>query len=289
MKLAELVPYLRRNGESKPVLHAGLEPYPGYRLRRFMGKGACGEVWEAETPSGPGALKLMRCGTGKLATDEMRSIQLMRQLDHPNLIRIDRVWAYQSYLVVAMELASASLEHLFKSYRDEVGAPVNPRSICTALAQVAAALDFCNRRQHLVNGQRVGVQHCDIKPSNMLLVGNVVKLSDFGLASGLAAPRKVHRRAGTPGFAAPEVFRGELSDTTDQYALAVSYCWLRGGKLPFPATPADFEVGHVPPEPQLGMLSAPERPLVARALSASPRDRWPSCGELLARLTEAVA
>jgi serine/threonine-protein kinase len=289
MKLAELVPYLRRNGETRPVLHAGLEPFPGYCLRHFLGKGACGEVWEAETPNGPEALKLMRCGTGKMATDEMRSIQLMRQLEHPNLIRIDRVWAYENYLVVAMELASASLEHLFRSYRAEVGGQVNPRSVCTALAQGAAALDFCNRRQHLMNGQRVGVQHCDIKPSNLLLVGNTVKLSDFGLASGLAAARKIHRRAGTPSFAAPEVFRGELSDTTDQYALAVSYCWLRGGKLPFPATPTDFEAGHVPPEPQLGMLSAPERPLVARALSPSPRDRWPSCGELLARLTEAVA
>jgi serine/threonine protein kinase len=289
MKLAELVPFVRLKGEGKPALHAGLEPYPGYRLRRFLGQGGCGEVWEAETPNGPEALKLMRCGTGHLATEEMRSLQLMRPLHHPNLIRIDRVWAYQDYLVVAMELATTSLEHLFRSYRAEVGIPILPRHVCTALAQAAAALDFCNRHQHLVNGRRLGVQHCDVKPSNLLLVGNKVKLSDYGLASGLSAARKAHRRAGTPGFAAPEVFRGELSDTTDQYALAVSYCWLRSGRLPFPATPGAFAPNHVPPQPDLSMLSAREQPPVARSLSASPEERWPSCGELATRLREAVS
>jgi serine/threonine protein kinase len=289
MKLAELVPYVRLNREDTPRLQAGLEPYPGYSLRRFLGKGACGEVWEAATPNGAAALKLMRCGTSSLAREEMRSIQLMRELQHPNLIRVDRVWAYQEYLVVAMELASTSLEQLFKAYQAEVGIPILPKHVCGALAQVASALDFCNRRQHLVNGQRLGVQHCDVKPSNFLLLGNTVKLSDFGLASGLAAPRKIHRRAGTPGFAGPEVLRGELSDATDQYALAVSYCWLRGGRLPFPTRSSRLPSDFVRREPDLGVLSAAERPLITRALAPSPTDRWPSCGELIARLTEAVS
>jgi serine/threonine-protein kinase len=289
MKLAELVPFVRLKGEGQPVLQADLEPYPGYRLKRFLGRGACGEVWEAETPNGPEALKLMRCGPTRHATEEMRSIQLMRQLEHPNLIRVDRAWAYQDYLVVAMELASTSLETLFHAYQAEVGIPILPRHVCAALAQVAAALDFCNRRQHLISGQRVGVQHCDVKPSNFLLVGNAVKLSDFGLASGLTAAQKPHRRAGTPGFAAPEVFRGQLSDRTDQYALAVSYCWLRGGRLPFPPATGEPAPTYVRPAPDLSMLGPEEQPHIARALSPSPPDRWPSCGELIAQLRAAVS
>jgi serine/threonine protein kinase len=289
MKLAEWVPLVKFQSGGRPALYAGLEPYPGYRLTRFRGAGACGEVWEADTPNGPEALKLMRCGLGRPATEEMRSIQLMRQLDHPNLIRIDRVWAYENYLVVAMEVASTSLEDLFRAYQTQVGGPVPPKQICKALSEVAATLDFCNRRQHAINGLRLGIQHCDVKPSNFLLVGNMVKLSDFGLATGLSSARKPHRRAGTPGFAAPEVYQGQLTDTTDQYALAVSYCWLRGGRLPFPETTADLLPSHVHLAPDLSMLTPTEKPLVARALSTSPTERWPSCRDLLTRLSEAVS
>src|SRR5947209_16690599 len=44
--------------------------------------------------------------------------------------------------------------------------------------------------------------------------------------------------SGTPDYAAPEVFRSRLSNRTDQYALAITYCQLRGGRLPFPDTPS---------------------------------------------------
>jgi serine/threonine-protein kinase len=289
MDLATLFPTVLPQRVGEPELNAGLEPYPGYRLCRFLGRGGCGEVWEAETPTGRAALKLMQCGPGRPATDEMRSIQLMRQLSHPNLLRTDRVWAYQNYLVVAMELATISLEDLCRAYQDRFGKLILPEHVCLCLAQVAAALDFCNARQHRVNGQRVGVQHCDVKPSNFLLCGGQVKLSDFGLASALSSPLKSHRRAGSPEFSAAEVFQGQLSDRTDQYALAVSYCWLRGGRLPFTNSPGDFKSKYIRPAPDLSMLSRPEQPIVARALAPAPRDRWPSCGELIARLSEAVS
>jgi serine/threonine protein kinase len=289
MNLAELFPPVPHLRVGEPELHAGLEPYPGYRLHRYLGRGGCGEVWEAETPTGRAAVKLMECGPGRPANDEIRSIQLMRQLNHPNLLRTDRVWAYQNYLVVAMELASTSLESLVRGYQVRFGKLIAGEHICLCLTQVAAALDFCNAGQHLVNGQRVGVQHCDVKPSNFLLSGGKVKVSDFGLASALNTRRKAHRRAGSPGFAAPEVFQGQLSDRTDQYALAVSYCWLRGGQVPFTDSPETFQTRYTRPAPDLSMLPAPERPLIARALATDPRERWPSCGEMMAQLAEAVA
>ena len=93
---------------------------------------------------------------------------------------------------------------------------------------------------------------------------------------------------GTLCYTAPEVFQGWLSDRTDQYALAVSYCELRSGRLPFSDTPETFDKKYLRPEPDLSMLSPAEQPIIARALDAVPQDRWPSCSNLMTRLTQCL-
>ena len=138
----------------------------------------------------------------------------------------------------------------------------------------------------MLGGAR-GDSDCDVKPSNLLLVGDTVTLCDFGLASVTAGTLKPHRAAGTLDYAAPEVFQGRLSDSTDQYALAVTYCHLRGG-LPFKDTPKAFQPGYQRSEPDLSMLTASERPIVARALQPIPQDRWPTCKAFINQLQKTV-
>src|SRR5262249_31331118 len=100
-RLSAMLPAVKPRAQLPPSLPAGLEPGNGYRLRRFLGRGGCGEVWESRTPDGGSvALKVMPCSGGRTATEEVRSIQVVRCLSHPNLIRIDRVWAYENYLVI---------------------------------------------------------------------------------------------------------------------------------------------------------------------------------------------
>jgi serine/threonine protein kinase len=187
-----------------------------------------------------------------------------------------------------MELAEGSLLDLLEAYYSEFHTPIAPDQVCRYLAQVGDTLDFLNARQHSVDGRRVSFQHCDIKPSNLLLFGETVKVSDFGLASPTSSMLKFHRRAGTLDYAAPEVFQGRLSDWTDQYSLAVTYCMLRGGRLPFTDTPPKFDPEYVRPTPDLSMLEARERPIVARALAPIPQNRWPSSLELVTALGKAV-
>jgi serine/threonine protein kinase len=99
---------------------------------------------------------------------------------------------------------------------------------------------------------------------------------------------KFHRRAGTLDYTAPEVFQGRLSNWTDQYALAITYCMLRGGRLPFKDTPAKFDHDYVRPQPDLSMLPVKERPVVAHALSPAPQSRWPNCSEFIMQLARIV-
>jgi serine/threonine protein kinase len=267
-------------------LHIGKQACPGYRLVRLLGRGGFADVWEAERPDGRRlALKFLVADSQSVAAREIRSIRAISQLRHPNLIRIDDVWSADGRVVIAMELAEASLLDLLNLSLAEYHEPLQGHYACRLLSPVAEALDFLNTHQHLIGERRVGIQHCDVKPSNLLLFGDTVKLADFGLSAWTSSSLQSHRRGGTPDFTAPEVFRGRLSDWTDQFALAVTYCQLRSGRLPYTDTPARLEHTYIRPHPFLGMLTEKERPILARALDRCPEQRWPSCREFLAHLS----
>src|SRR5260370_26448562 len=89
---------------------------------------------------------------------------------------------------------------------------------------------------HLMN-LRHGLQHLDVKPRNLFLVSNHVKVADFGLVNSLGAGQDGGPKLGaiTPLYAAPEVFHGKISPRSDQYSLAVAYQELLTGTLPFQA------------------------------------------------------
>jgi serine/threonine-protein kinase len=269
-------------------LPSGLVPFPGCRLLRLLGCGGFGEVWEAQAPDGQSmALKFVPCN----ATDaprEIRSLQQVRQVVHPNLVQIEKVLCCSGYLVIGMELAEGSLQDLLDFSLAESGAPLPAALVCGFLSQIADVLDFLNAREHHVDGQVVAFRHCDVKPGNMLLFGDTVKLADFGVTVMTVSASQAQPRAGTPAYAAPEVFAGKVTDRTDQYALAVSYYVLRTGRLPFADLPLDFRADYVRPVPDLSPLTPRERLVLGRALSPASMYRWPSCQELMTQLASAV-
>jgi serine/threonine protein kinase len=187
-----------------------------------------------------------------------------------------------------MELAAGSLMDLLDAYENEYGTEIPADLACHYLAQAAKAIDFLNAQRHNYDGRRVAFQHCDIKPNNLLISGDTIKVADFGLATPLSAGLEPHGRSGTLDFAAPEIFRGQVSDRTDQYALAVSYYLLRTGRLPFRDTPKSFTPTYNRGQPDLSLLPQVERPIVGRALAISPIHRWPNCGALMGQLQDAL-
>jgi serine/threonine protein kinase len=235
------------------------------------------------------ALKFRPCRDSLVASQEVRAIQVVRQVRHPNLIDIDQVWCARGYVVVCMELADGSMSDLLEAYRLEFESCLPPTDVCSSLTQVANVLDFLNTRQHLVDGQRVAIQHCDVKPTNLLVYQNKVKLSDFGLSSVTGSSLRFHRRAGSLDYAAPEIFQGRLSDWSDQYALAVSYHQLRTGLLPFPDTPQTFQRSYARPKPDLSQLTTGEQRIIGRALAPVPQDRWPSCREMMDQIQRSLS
>ena len=273
-------------GEESP--RAGAEPVFGYRLVQRLGSGGHGEVWKAEAPGGfQVAMKFMRLDNG-LGPAEVRSLEILRGLRHPNLLMTFGAWQIPGYLVLGMELADRTLwDRLCECV--EAGEPGIPREeLIEYLAETAKGVDYLNEPKTGMGGAtRSGIQHRDLKPQNILLAGGGVKVGDFGLARQLDKSMASHTGHWTFAYAAPEFFRRQTSGQSDQYSLAATYCHLRGGHPPFSGPPAVIMAGHLLLPPDLSMIPEAEHPVVARALAKSPKDRWPSCRAFIEALRSA--
>ncbi|MDB5307361.1 MAG: serine/threonine protein kinase [Gemmataceae bacterium] len=281
-------PKIRSTTPGACVINVGAEPSPGYRLLRVRGRGGFAEVWEAASPAGPVALKFMPSSNTGTTAREVRSIQSFQAFDHPYLVKTNGVWSVPGYIVIDMELAEATLLDLMLVYHNDLGQHIPTPQLCLYMWQVGEGLDFLNARRHTRDGRRVGFQHGDVKPNNVLLFGDVAKLTDYGLATPTHGPATPCPRHGTREYAPPEVFQGYLSDTSDQYSLAVTYHVLRTGVFPFPPPPAgDMPKSYLRPPADLSALLPAEQTVLARALSAVPQDRFGSCQEMIRGLLKA--
>lgn len=274
------------------VIYKGSEVIPGYRLVRKLGKGGFGEVWEAQGPGGFSvALKFVHL-QGHAASLEVRSLDLMKSLRHPNVLSLFGAWERHGYLIVAMELAEGTLgDHLKKAIA--AGQPGLPMGeLLEMLYEAAKGIDFLNEPRHnLGDGTPpIGIQHRDIKPQNILLLGGSAKVADFGLAKLLESTVCASSGSMSPAYSAPEFSQGKTTRWSDQYSLAVSYCQLRGNRLPFAGNLAQMLAGHLSLPPDLSMIPhEQERQAVARALAKVPEKRWPTCRHFVEALLDSYA
>jgi hypothetical protein len=151
------------------------------------------------------------------------------------------------------------------------------------MADTAEALDFLAERHCL--------QHLDIKPANLLISGDHIKVADFGLVKELASRTQNSMVAGmTPTYSSPEMFDDSPSPHSDQYSLAIVYQEMLTGVLPFPGrTAAQLANQHLRAQPQLAALVETDRPVVVRALAKNPAERYPTCRSFVKALIEAAA
>jgi serine/threonine protein kinase len=258
------------------------EPIPGYVTRELIGRGGFGEVWKAEAPGGLAkAIKIVHAGIDShRAERELRALQRIKDVRHPLILSIERIEIVSGTLVIVTELADSSLRDLFRKSRDKALPGVPRENLLALLRDAADALDYIYDEYSL--------QHLDIKPENLLVVGNRLKLGDFGLLKNIYERGASLVSGLTPTYAPPELFEGKPTRQSDQYSLAIVYQHMLTGELPFEgATSAQLAREHLAGVPRLTLLPRSERPIIARALSKVPSERFASCAELISSLAAA--
>jgi serine/threonine protein kinase len=260
----------------------GAEPFPGYTLVKRLGTGGFGEVWHAIAPGGLAkAIKIIYGGISDArAEQELLALARIREVRHPFLLSLDRFETLDDQVMIVMELAEGSLLDRFEKCR-EAGLEGIPRDeLLGYLRDAADALDYMNDQHDL--------QHADIKPQNLLLLGGRIKVADFGLVKNLQGTSASVAGGATPIYAAPEVFDGKVSRSSDQYSLAIVYQEMLTGHRPFPGKSAlQLAHQHINCAPFLDPLPAGDRTVLSRALSKWPNQRYSNCGAMVSALFQA--
>ncbi|HEY6179059.1 MAG TPA: protein kinase, partial [Kofleriaceae bacterium] len=212
----------------EPALVAGTR-IGRYTILERIGAGGMGVVYAALDPEldRKVAIKILR-GDGSDARsrterearlrDEARA---MAQLAHPNVVAVFEIDRFHDQVFLVMELVAG--QTLAQWLHDK---PRNWRAIVEVF--VAAG-------QGLAAAHAAGLVHRDFKPVNVLVgLDGRVRVTDFGLVQDGTLPGDRHRIAGTPGYMAPEQFRGESADArTDQFNFCVALYRALYGQRPF--------------------------------------------------------
>ncbi len=248
-----------------------------YRVRRLLGEGGMGLVFEAEDTDllRPVALKVIRpelAGSPQAAQRFLLEARAMAALKHDHIVTIYQVGQRRGIPFLAMEyLQGMSLYRwLDRGHKPAVDL------VLRLGREIAAGLAAAHKR---------GVIHRDIKPANIWLEApsGRVKILDFGLARAEGHDVQITSpgtTVGSPAYMAPELARGGRGDaSSDLFSLGCVLYLLCTRRLPFPGTTIVAILTSLatdtPPAPRELNPAIPPAldALVMRLLSKRPSDR----------------
>ena len=261
-----------------------------YHLRRLIGRGGMGEVYEAEDTVKDRivALKLL---PEAVSHDPVFRKRLQREahsagrLLEPHVVPIHDYGEIDGVLYVDMRMIDGTdLRKMLKRY-----GPMTPARAVAIVRQIASALDAAHE---------AGVMHRDVKPENILITrDDFAYLVDFGIANAATDEKltELGTAVGTYAYMAPERFTNdEVTYRADIYALACVLHECLTGSQPYPADSVSVVItAHLmqpiprPSEIRPGIPVAFDQ-VIARGMSKKPEDRYASAGDLAVAANDAL-
>ncbi|TDC87076.1 serine/threonine protein kinase, partial [Nonomuraea deserti] len=264
----------------------------GYYIEDIVGKGGMAVVYLALDPrlSRRVALKILN---PVLSVDDrfrqrfILESRTVASIEHPNIIPIYEANAdADGVLYIAMRYVDGL--DLRRLIHDRGPLPLGPAN--QIFVQVAAALDAAHAHDLI---------HRDVKPANILLAGDHVYLTDFGITkhrSSISGLTQTDQFIGTPRYMSPEQINKETIDgRCDQYALACVVYEALSARLPFQRE-NDIALlwAHLAEQPTPLSQLRTELPsqvdeVMMRALAKAPEQRYATCAEFVTALREAMS
>jgi serine/threonine-protein kinase len=264
-----------------------------YEVRRMVGEGGMGKVYEAEERLSKRrvALKVLRPELTK--TEEGRRLflnemQILAHLEHPNVVRSLATCEVDGQLVMALEYLEG---RTLREELVEVGRMPWPEAVRVVVAigeGLAAA-----------HAHEPPIVHRDLKPENVMrLEGGQVKVMDFGVAKVLAHAQATNTQSvGTLQYMSPEQIDARTIDArSDLYSLGLVLYECLAGAPPFRSASARelLNMQCTAPAPDLpeevrATLPGGIEEILFKMLEKSPDARPADAAEVLAKLAPFVS
>jgi serine/threonine-protein kinase len=254
--------------------------FAGCRVEEMIGRGGMGIIYRGLDLrlERPVAIKLIAT---EYSTDPAvrrrfeREARLMAAIDHPNVIPVYGAGEQDGHLYLVMRYVPGTDLHVLLRRRGRL-----PPVLAARIAgEVGKALDAAHA---------CGLVHRDIKPANVLLAGEHIYLTDFGITRAIDSETVTDagERVGTVDFMSPEHLRGERTDPrSDVYSLGCLLHTCLTGTPPFhretvPATILAHITDDPPAASRIAQVPRQFDSVIRRALAKRPADRYQSAGEL---------
>ncbi|MFV0496507.1 protein kinase domain-containing protein [Mycobacterium sp.] len=262
-----------------------------YRLKRLLGRGGMGEVYEAEhtVKEWTVAVKVMTTQFSKdpVFRERMkREARITGRLQEPHVVPIHDYGEIDGQMYLEMRMIEGTdLDNLLKRH-----GPLTPPRAVAIITQIASALDAAHAAE---------VTHRDVKPPNILVTkDDFAYLVDFGIANATTDEKltQMGTAVGTWKYMAPERFSSdEVTYRADIYSLACVLYECLTGTPPYRADSATtLLTAHLmDPVPQASAARAgiPKAldAVITRGMAKRPEDRNPSAGDFARAAHEALS
>jgi len=251
-----------------------------YNFHSKLGSGAFSQVYLAthKITEQRRCVKVVgRDELGDENEDIMNEIKILKEMDHPNIMKIYEYYMTEHHLYIVSEYLSGG--ELFDRIIEEKS--FSEAKAAEYMRQILSAVSYLHKHK---------VTHRDLKPENIVFESKDpnarLKIIDFGTSKKVMENEKLKTRMGTAYYIAPEVLNGKYDHMCDIWSCGVILYIFLFGTPPFNGKTDDIIFAKIQkgvysfPEKESSKISSAAKNLIGRMLTFQPNKR-PTADEIL--------